>query len=306
LRDVNAMRRRGVNSRRPATARSVARRRHQLRRRRLFAGAAAIAVVIVAVAVLALTVLAGPDTHGARLVRYSIDSRLVGRPLPQVGVVPAGQAHGRRPLLVFLHGKGGEEESNLNSQLFAALARLGSRAPDIVFPNGGEDSYWHDRANGKWGSYVIHEVIPQALRRLNADPGRVAIGGISMGGFGAYDVARLDPGRFCAVGGHSAALWRSGGETAAGAFDSAEDFSRHDVIGAAEASNPYPGKSLWLDVGTEDPFRSADTELAHDLREKGDAVHFHVWPGAHEGGYWRSHWNDYLGFYASALARCRA
>ena len=214
---------------------------------------------VVALAVLALTQLTGSNTHGASVVRYTIDSRLVGHALPQVGVVPAGQASGRRPLLVFLHGKGGEEESNLNSEMFAALARLGPRAPDIVFPNGGEDSYWHDRGDGQWGRYVVREVIPQAVRRLHADPRRVAIGGISMGGFGAYDIARLYPSRFCAVGGHSAALWRSGGETAAGAFDDAEDFSRHDVLGAAEAANPYPRKSEWLDVGTEDPFRSADT-----------------------------------------------
>jgi enterochelin esterase-like enzyme len=261
--------------------------------------------VLAAVAVLALTLLAGANTHGARLVRYSIDSRLVGHSLPQVGVVPPGNAPGRRPLLVFLHGKGGEEESNLNSELFAALAKLGPRAPDIVFPNGGEDSYWHDRADGQWGRYVVREVIPQAVRRLHADPRRVAIGGISMGGFGAYDIARLYPRSFCAVGGHSAALWRSGGETAAGAFDDAEDFSRHDVIGASEGeANPYEGKSLWLDVGTEDPFRSADTQLAHELREKGDAVRLHIWPGAHEGSYWRSHWDAYLGFYADALAHC--
>jgi S-formylglutathione hydrolase FrmB len=49
-----------------------------------------------------------------------------------------------------------------------------------------------------------------------------------VGGFGAYDLARLNPGRFCAVGGHSPALWRSGGETAPGAVDDAEDFARHD------------------------------------------------------------------------------
>jgi enterochelin esterase-like enzyme len=304
LRDAErAKREGGVSSRRPVSARSTARRRRRLRRRRLFA--LAVIAAVTTVAVLVLTSLLGTDTHGASLVRYTIHSRLVGgHGLAQVGVVPPGNASGRRPLLVFLHGKGVEEESNLNSELFAALAKLGPRAPDIVFPNGGEDSYWHDRADGKWGSYVIHEVIPQALKRLHADPHRVAIGGISMGGYGAYDLARLYPSSFCAVGGHSAALWRSGGETAAGAFDDAEDFSRHDVLGSAAASNSYRGKSLWLDVGTEDPFRSADTELAHDLREKGDAVHFHIWPGAHEGSYWRSHWDAYLGFYASALARC--
>jgi S-formylglutathione hydrolase FrmB len=49
-------------------------------------------------------------------------------------------------------------------------------------------------------------VIPQVTRRFGTDRRRVAIGGISMGGFGAYDLARLNPGRFCAVGGHSPAL----------------------------------------------------------------------------------------------------
>jgi S-formylglutathione hydrolase FrmB len=282
------------------------RRRRRRRRRRLLA-VLTVAALAAVVAALALTLFAGPDTHGASVVRYAIDSRLMGRSLPQVAVVPsgAGPAHRRRALLVFLHGKGAEEESNLNSQMFAALARLGRRAPDVIFPDGGEDSYWHNRASGLWGSYVIDEVIPQALRRLHADPRRVAIGGISMGGFGAYDIARLDPARFCAVGGHSAALWASGGETAPGAFDDAEDFARHDVIGKAEAdARPYPGKPLWLDVGTEDPFRTADTRLADDLRDKGEAVRLHVWPGAHEGSYWRSHWNAYLGFYAATLERC--
>ncbi|HTA06081.1 MAG TPA: alpha/beta hydrolase-fold protein [Solirubrobacteraceae bacterium] len=281
-------------------------RRSRLRRRRLFA-LTAVAATVVIVAALAFTLLAGANTHGALVVRYAIDSRLVHHSLPQVGVIPPGHgpAGRKRPLLVFLHGKGEEEESNLNSQMYAALARLGQRAPDVVFPNGGEDSYWHNRASGDWGSYVIDEVIPQALRRLNADPRRVAIAGISMGGFGAYDIARRSPSRFCAVGGHSAALWATGGETAPGAFDDAEDFARHDVIAEAEAAqSPYAGKALWLDVGTDDPFRTADTRLAHALREKGETVSFHVWPGAHEGSYWRSHWNEYLRFYAAALERC--
>jgi hypothetical protein len=84
-------------------------------------------------------------------------------------------------------------------------ARSAPHAPDIAFPYG-DQSYWHNRADGAWGSYVLDEVIPKALTVLNADPRRVAIGGISMGGFGAYALARLEPGRFCAVGGHSAAI----------------------------------------------------------------------------------------------------
>jgi enterochelin esterase-like enzyme len=125
-----------------------------------------------------------------------------------------------------------------------------------------------------------------------------------MGGLGALDIARLNRGRFCAVGGHSAALWVSGGESAPGAFDDAEDFVRHDVIAAARAGDPYPGVAVWLDVGSDDPFRSADTTLARTLRADGHPVQFHIWPGGHDQGYWQSHWDSYLRFYAAALASC--
>ena len=77
----------------------------------------------------------------------------------------------------------------------------------------------------------MREVIPTVVRRFDIDPRRVAIGGISMGGFGAYDLALLHPERFCAVGGHSPALWLEAGETAPGAFDDAADFERNDVVG---------------------------------------------------------------------------
>jgi len=42
-----------------------------------------------------------------------------------------------------------------------------------------------------------------------------------MGGLGAYDLARLDQGRFCAVGGHSPAIWFTYRDAEAGAFDDA-------------------------------------------------------------------------------------
>jgi S-formylglutathione hydrolase FrmB len=273
------------------------------RRRAVALGVLLIAVVLVAVA--AVRKLVDVDMHGARVMHFTIDSQLVHRTLPETAVIPPGGSGAGSPLLVFLHGKGENEDSNLDGPMFAALARLGSRAPDVVFPDGSEDSYWHDRESGAWGRYVIDEVIPQTLHRLHADPHRVAIGGLSMGGFGAYDLARLHPGQFCAVGGDSPALWASGGESAAGAFDDAEDFARHDVIGDAEGSaNPYPGARLWIDVGSEDPFRSADTRFAGILKEKGLPLQFHIWSGGHDQSYWQSHWSSYLEFYAGALEDC--
>ncbi|MHB1538028.1 MAG: alpha/beta hydrolase [Solirubrobacteraceae bacterium] len=284
-------------------------RRHRRGRRpadpRLLGYAAAALLLAAAVGVvLVFTAFRKPQTEGARVLHFTVDSGAVHAKLRETVVVPPGSSGAGRPLLVFLHGSGVEEQP-LSESLFDALSKLGSRAPDIVFPAGGAESYWHDRASGGWGSYVYEEVLPQAIARLHADGRRVAIGGVSMGGFGAYDIALLHPHRFCAVAGNSPALWLEAGEAPAGAFEGARDFERNNVIGAAVGSaDPYPGAKLWLDVGSADPLRAAVTTLAEVLRAKGRSVAFHVWPGGHEASYWQRHWGGYLDFYASALAGC--
>jgi S-formylglutathione hydrolase FrmB len=209
--------------------------------------------------------------------------------------------------LVFLHGRGGDDKDELNGEMFDAISEQGKRAPMVAFPSGGDASYWHDRAGGDWGTYVVNEVIPRVVRQFHADPRRVAIGGISMGGFGALDIARLNPGRFCAVGAHSPAIWHDGAETAPGAFDDTADFERHDVLAAANGSpDPYLRIPVWVDAGDQDPFRHTGLdEFAEALRANGTEISFHIWPGTHGGDYWRSHYDDYIRFYARALARCR-
>ncbi len=244
---------------------------------------------------------AGPaytDAKGARVVEFKLASRLLGRSLDEVVVIPRGK-HRRRPLLVLLHGRGSSASQWLSDELFAELARLGRRAPALLIVAGGDHSYYHDRDDGPWGSYVLKEAIPAGLRRTGADPHRVAIGGISMGGFGAFDLARISPGRFCAVGGHSPALWLSAGDTAPGAFDDAEDFARHDVVRAARTGRPFGRTPVWLDAGASDPFLSADRELARRLH-----VPLYVSPGGHDRSYWHRHAPDYLRFYAAAFSRC--
>jgi S-formylglutathione hydrolase FrmB len=262
-------------------------------------------VAAVALVALAVDWSRDVDRHGARVETLAIDSGAVGEELPTTVVVPAGVADGPRPLLVFLHGRGGDERSELDEAFFSALAGLGRRAPIVALPYGGEASYWHDRGDGRWGTYVVREVIPRVARRFDVETERVAIGGISMGGFGAYDIARLHPGRFCAVGGHSPAIWRTSGETAPGAFDDAEDFARHDVIAAARSNPAAFGRArLWLDSGDEDPFRPGIDALARALRENAAPLAASTAPGGHDDDYWDAQWPRYARFYANALARC--
>jgi Putative esterase len=84
-----------------------------------------------------------------------------------------------------------------------------------------------------------------------------------MGGFGALDLGRLAPTRFCAIGAHSAALWFRGADTPAGAFDDAQDFARNDLIRFARERELYH-VPVWIDVGQTDPFFQADTTLAKE------------------------------------------
>lgn len=229
---------------------------------------------------------------------FTVESRLVGRSLEQAVFVQSGNMQGR-PLLLLLHGRSSSPDSMAKESITDAIDKLGSRAPVVVFANGGNHSYYHDRADGRWGSYILDEVIPAAVRKYDLDGRRVAIGGFSMGGFGALDLARFR--RFCAVGGHSAAMWRTGGETPQGAFDHAEDFEQNDVIEAA-AANPhlYGSAKVWIDIGTDDPFRRANEALASRLAGES----FHLWRGDHDFSHFERDAPRVMQFYADALASC--
>jgi S-formylglutathione hydrolase FrmB len=264
-------------------------------------------IAAVAYLVLNATLLAPADTHGANVTMTTIHSDAVpGQQKVDVVIPPGVGDDERRPLLVFLHGRNETVETYTEDEtFFKALARLGRPAPIVVFPEGSADSYWHDRAEAAWERFVLDSVIPLATRRFNADSARVAIGGISMGGFGAYDLALHNPGRFCAVGGHSPALWLEAGATAPGAFDDAEDFERNDVI-ATVRNDPgaFGTTPIWNDAGTEDPFRISDIALDEALEADDANLTARSWSGGHDRAYWDSHWDAYLGFYSSALAQC--
>lgn len=251
----------------------------------------------------------GPEVSAGdelRLGGVAVDSAAVGRPLEISVIAPAEPRGERPPLLVFLHGAGGSHESFLeNDAVLDTLEELGREAPVVAFPEG-EESWWHERDSGMWDEYVVREAIPAVSRRFGTDPRRVAIGGISMGGYGAYHLGLAYPGRFCAVGGHSAGLWLDPSEEFPGAFDDQEDFELHDVLAAVEADpdafGPVP---VWNDYGDQDWFVAGNEAFVTALESSGETpLTAHVWPGGHEETYWNAHWPQYLRFYAKELADC--
>jgi S-formylglutathione hydrolase FrmB len=231
----------------------------------------------------------GPSYHStrdAKLVHFTLHSRLAHGDLHEILVVP--RRHGNW-MLVLLHGYHAGPSQFLTQPFFDTLAALRTRAPEVLLLDGGADSYWHNREDGAWGSMLLREAIPAGLARTHAR--RVAVGGISMGGYGALLSGLRRPGRFCAVGAQSPALWLSAGETAPGAFDDAQDYERNDVF---KLKPPQP---LWIDLGASDPFRTATLAYAKRAR-----IPAHIKPGGHDAALWNAFTPQFLRFFARACA----
>ncbi|MFA4927344.1 MAG: alpha/beta hydrolase-fold protein [Patulibacter sp.] len=272
-------------------------------------------LALVAATVIAFLVREGPDggatvadppaadVERTRTEQYTVDSTAADRKLVQTVVRPEGDV-ADRPLLIFLTGKNQDPAQIGGDVMRAAVGRLGDRAPIVVLPANDGGSYWHDRRSGRWREYVLDEAIPAALRRYDLDPARVAIGGISMGGAGAFSIAARSDRPFCAVGGHSAAFWPAWEGSAPGAYDDAEDFRRNEPMAAVLDGSTRYGVPLWLDIGRSDPFVAANRQVADALRRNGEQVTARFPSGDHDGAYWRAHMADWLAFYADALADC--
>ena len=115
------------------------------------------------------------------------------------GYAPATQ---RYPLLLLLHGVPGSPEDFVRLGAFdhaAALMRSGKIPPMVIAaPVGGDhpadDNEWADSSlapSERWETFVAHDVVRFLERRYSLVGGRGgrAVAGISMGGFGAANLA---------------------------------------------------------------------------------------------------------------------
>jgi pimeloyl-ACP methyl ester carboxylesterase len=136
----------------------------------------------------------------------------------------------------------------------AEAVATGSVAPFALASVDGGASYWHRRTTGEDRmAMLLRDFLPMLADRHGLDRGPVALVGWSMGGYGAILGAEEHPERFVAVAAASPAIFRTYDEMLAGAgdaFDSPEDFSRHDVIANAARLAGIPVR---VDCGTRRP-----------------------------------------------------
>ena len=188
-------------------------------------------------------------------------------PAPPAAAGECEAAAARLPARPRWRGRPGVQRQRRRSS--ARCERLGTRAPVVVFPSGGERSYFHRRASGDWGALRARRGHPAggqaAARRPAARRDRRHLDGRLRRVLdrAAAPAALLRGRRPLARRCGAAAASRR-----AGAFDDAEDFARNDVDRASRAARgrgAWGGARLWLDGGTEDPFRAGGEAFASAL-----------------------------------------
>ena len=154
------------------------------------------------VALLALLALmAGCTTTPTRSERGEFVAREVtvdGRAYRyQVFVPGRAAAPGEAPVILFLHGSGERGEDNAKQLAVGLGPHVRAHADDfpaiVVFPQAPEGSEWNQVAD------MAFAQLDAATREFGGDPDRTTLTGLSMGGFGVWDYALRQPGRFAAL-----------------------------------------------------------------------------------------------------------
>ncbi len=213
----------------------------------------------------------------------------------------------RYPVLYMLHGMSGTNTEWLGYGLLGRARDMMSAGQIgeyiIVLPQG-DHGYWLDQANGgpAWGTYVARDLVNEvdAKFRTLGDSTHRAVGGLSMGGYGALELGILFPNVFGVVGAHSPTLHTQ--DTAPLFFGDEAYFDAHDPVHLYQ-EHPEIARTLkiWMDVGSTDNWMPSVSAFQQQLQAAGIPDQWHTSDGGHDGIYWSSHVPDYLQFYSSAL-----
>ena len=218
-------------------------------------------------------------------------SRFLSNGVRALLLLPPDEARPHR-LLTLLHGAGETPETTLNA--FDLPSAAGRLQLAILLPALG-NSFYLDWGEGFCArSALLRELLPVAQERSGVSAAREAnaIGGISMGGFGALSLALGEPELFAAAFSLSGALDL---KKAAQLFricqlpppgDLRQAASRPeaqwDTLLAGDTRKP----ALYLAWGDRDWFLQANRTFARQAAECGLPVKAEETPGLHDWSYW--------------------
>lgn len=219
------------------------------------------------------------------------------------------------PTLYLLHGLSDDSTMWLRRTRLEVYA---AELPLIIVMPDGYRGFYTDNEQGPPYARHIGEELPAFIERtFPAIPRRSAraIGGLSMGGYGALRVGLGYHDRFCSVHSHSGAVaWgrnekfealekppgRDDGIAAERLriFGPSPDGSAHDLLALAKsAKSARKLPEILLDCGKDDFLLKDNRAFAKDLRAAKIPHAYHEHPGGHDWGYWDTHIQQALAFH---------
>jgi len=227
-------------------------------------------------------------------------------------VLPEIEGHdGPFPVFYLLHGLSDDYSS---WQRKTSIGRYVQMLPLIVvMPDGGRGFYTDAFEGFAHESAIVKDLIPFIDRMFHTIPERSgrAIGGLSMGGYGAIKLALKYPELFVSANGHSGAYGFSHGQWR----EDEPEFARivgPDAIGGPNDcfalarrfqanTNRSKMPALRLDCGTSDILIDQNRAFHEHLDALGIPHEYQEAPGAHEWAYWDKHIQGAFRFHAKHL-----
>lgn len=225
-------------------------------------------------------------------------SPALGRHVTYTAFLPdPSLGNGPFPVLYQLHGASDDHQGWIQySNLPRYVSRLGLIT---VLPDGGL-SFWLNRGpRERYEDFIMEDLAAHVARTFQVRAGKAAVGGLSMGGFGAVYLGLRHPERFASVWSHSGAF-----RTRARLLElgwSEETAAIADVGALAAMADPSTSPVLSLDCGTEDSLLEGNRDLSRLLTERGVPHQYFESPGSHTWDYWDLHVQEALGQHARVL-----
>ena len=220
----------------------------------------------------------------------------------------------RYPVVYLLHGWGGWDPHIVNSEwnlygtyeIADRLMRDSELQPFIIVVPEGGHSYWLNHAGDgeRWGDYVATDVVSFTDEKYRTLPGREnrAIGGLSMGGLGAMQLALNHPDEFSVVGMRSPTLRRIGDPDVPPFFGDEAYYADYDPFDLAAKAGSLDAFAVYTLIGDQDMWLARTQAFVDLLDAKHARTELRVYPGGHDGPFFGSHLDEELRFYGAHLA----
>jgi S-formylglutathione hydrolase FrmB len=194
---------------------------------------------------------------------------------------------GPYPVLLQLHGRWDDHYSWLHKSNLRA--HTGTLPLIVVMPDGGSHHWADTHTTLRYESMILEDIMPFVKRMFPVRPGPWAIGGLSMGGYGALRLGMKHPDTFCSIFAHSSVIPNQEEVREWMPWINARIAEDLDCAVWARRLDRESMPRIGFDCGVDDDLIEHNRRFHRLLEEIGVPHRYAEHPGAHTWDYWDRH-----------------